>query len=58
MTATLFFGTEQGNTFFQGRDESLFFIARGAIVDGVHAVQIVVPTNCNKTVISWRFDTQ
>jgi hypothetical protein len=32
----LFFGTEQGNTFFQGRDELLFFIARRAIVDGVN----------------------
>ena len=30
------FGTEQGNTFFQGRDELLFFIARRAIVDGVN----------------------
>lgn len=30
------FGTEQGNTFFQGRDGLLFFIARRAIVDGVN----------------------
>ena len=32
----MIFGTEQGNTFFQGRDGLLFFIARRAIVDGVN----------------------